>query len=329
MRTVTGLLLAAALAVAGCARTPFAAGAGAHCAGPLGAVPVTLDDLVRTQRWAEVSDVRDAAAPVPYTSLRPATLTVARSLRGDWGSGEVTVGVEDGTVAEARAERAGHARLLAMGGPRTAALVSLRPDGSVHFLGGCAERLVRPSVERFRAIRAKGGDGRSEADLFLSLVTEPRGEAAVALHRLTHPTRAPEPAWRDRPADDRVLDSGAPADVLAGLEQRTIAFHLPKGWRGVEAQLCPRVAGLAWEVCTVPQAARGTVPLAVYVRRGAPVEVWLADRVQGFRGRRAHVLTIPYAAFASGTADVYGAADVATVADAWRLAGTRGALLHR
>ncbi len=113
------------------------------------------------------------------------------------------------------------------------------------------------------------------------------------------------------------------------LRVRTLVFHLPAGWQAVDAQLCPRVPGLAWEVCTVPQAARGTVPLDTYVRPGAPIEIWLADRTRGFRGERVRLLTIPASAFAGGTVDLYGSDRVSSLGDAWRLARTPGALLQR
>jgi hypothetical protein len=184
-------------------------------------------------------------------------------------------------------------------------------------------------LARLHGARRAAGDGRSEADLVRALATDPKGALATELHRQASPTPPPSPDWQHTSPNDRVLDSGAPPAVLAGLERATIVFRLPAGWYGVAVQLCPRIAGLAWQVCTVPSAGHGDIPLDVYVRHGAPVEVWLADRVRGFRGRHARVLTIPYSAFATGRVVLRGAAGVASADDAWRLARQPGALLRR
>ncbi len=318
-----GTAVAVALAVA-CGSGAEVAAPGSHCSETSSANEhwAPLHDVLTTGRWAEVVAVDPARRPEPAPAgMEWVRLDVGRVVDGSWPA-EATVPVPVGTAAEAADELRSRARLLAGASVRPAAdapptaagLVSLRQDGSVRFLGGCADRVYAPAVEALHRRRGATGTPGTAADAVLAVVSEPDGPAARAL--LPDPPASTR--WQDLAPDARALVD-APEEVLAGMRQVVVDVRLPAGWREADVVVCTRVAQ-GWNECTTTTAARGAIPLRSYVAAGEGLEVWVAERERGVRGPRERALEIPPDRLAGPRVVIHGSAGVDSAATAFAAA---------
>jgi hypothetical protein len=239
---------------------------------------------------------------VPASSL--VDVEVVRVVRGapgiDAGSAG-TVQMESATAGLLDAEQRAGATLVASlrgngnGGHFADYVATLRPDGSVVFLGRCAyERATKP-LAAFAAARAAGGDARPAREVWLALVERPDGPDARAFVRAVHPE---PPSWGELPPERRTVGEGAdpppPRDVLATLVRVELTLAVPREWRAFPYLVCPRLS-IAWSSPCVRLDLAGTAELrvAARMREGEDLALWLTGAEGSYESAIGRIGRVP------------------------------------
>lgn len=181
------------------------------------------------------------------------------------------------------------------------AVASLRPDGSVAFLGECASRHLTEPYERFVAHRHQVGDSRGAVELFYALAKDP---ALVAdLRTVESPPRPTPVAWDAREPALRVIDPDGnappPPAVMAGLRPHLVHFVYPKAWRSFEGSIVTFVPGVGWNAALPLSLDSADPSVLAYASLTTPLEIWVVPAPAGIGQPLARLAVVDAAALAA------------------------------
>lgn len=242
---------------------------------------LAADRVVGEVRWLKIErraqlvriDTSASRGPRPRHTVE---LREASRLNGKTPPAKLVM--DDRVFEEARSELERGAALVV---PEDEALpaevvAALRKDGSVVFLGVCAEDRYTTSFNAFVDKRRAAGDTRAAAELFQAMATDNAllGEFVA----LDDPDPLPPKGWDDVPAETRILDpvGGAPppATVMADLRAHMLHFQYPASWREFDGAIATFVPSVGWNPA-LPLSIQGDDPAVHgYASLTKPLEVW-------------------------------------------------------
>jgi hypothetical protein len=155
--------------------------------------------------------------------------------------------------------------------------VETRSDGSVAFVGDCADKTHTGVYEQFITAQRAKGERRSAAQVLAAILADREGPEATAL-RAGPPRPSPGAVWLGQKPELRQYGPDTPPDVLARTPVRNLTFTTPREWGAFDGTLCFRSPS-AWGGCAAFAAIGVGEPAEVTTHFDGqnPVEVWLLE----------------------------------------------------
>lgn len=246
--------------------------------------PLTLLLGTETSAFSTAADLEIVDEGTPDTTAGAGGAVVARLsnlavLRATSNGREVPTTITVGSAAAEQASElaAGGAQLIvhtqpASGSAPPAFLAAALPDGSLQFIGECADATATDPFAAVVATANSHGDPRSASELFEAMVMDPHGPEAQLLNNEVEPL-----GWEELDAAERSLDpEETPTSVLAGLSKFSIVIEMPESWRESTVRICTRTS-LGWNECVLPSGVPAGAPMVLtgYYESREPVDVML------------------------------------------------------
>lgn len=155
--------------------------------------------------------------------------------------------------------------------------IALRPDGSIHWIGGCGAKDLEDAYLAFDTHRRATGDSRTAADVFRLLISPGARESGAYAAFDAFEDGPAEVPWAQRdPAKRYVYD--APAEVKSRYVTQEFNIRVPPVWATFGGTVCGRVPD-GWNGCVRLAATRddGLLSFPGSRPRAGNLELWLLD----------------------------------------------------